>query len=64
MFMSFHSGSCSFTPVGHYLCISFVLVPNEAELGVGCSTVVGSDVAVEERTFHSNRLPSQNMVLL
>lgn len=62
--MSFHSVSRSFTEVGHYLCISFVLVPNEAELGVGCSTVVGSDIAVEERTFHANWLPSQNMVLL
>lgn len=64
MFMCFDSGLGSLRPVGNYLCVSFVLVPNEAELGVGCSTVVGSDVAVEECAFHSNWLASQNMVLL
>lgn len=64
MSMSFHSSSRSLRTVGNYLCVSFVLVPNEAELGVGCSAVVGSDVAVEKCTFHSNRFTSQNMVLL
>lgn len=64
VFMSSRSGSRSLRSVGNYLCVSFVLVPNEAELGVGCSAVVGPDVAVEKRTFHSNRLASQNMVLL
>lgn len=47
-----------------YLRISFVLVPDEAQLGVGGHRVVGSDVAVEQGTFHPNRLASQNVVLL
>lgn len=47
-----------------YLCISFVLVPDEAQLGVGGHGVVGSNVAVEQGTFHPNRLAGQNMVLL
>lgn len=47
-----------------YLCISFVFVPDEAQLGVGGHCVVGSDVAVEQGTFHPDRLTSQNVVLL
>lgn len=51
-------------PFVSYLCVSFVLVPDEAQLGVGGHGVVGSDVAVEQGTFDPNRLAGQNMVLL
>lgn len=47
-----------------HLCIAFVLVPDEAQLGVCGHGVVGSDVAVEQGTFNSNRLTSQYVVLL
>lgn len=47
-----------------HLCISFVLVPDEAQLGVGRHGVVGSDVAVEQGTFHPDRFVGQNVVLL
>lgn len=47
-----------------YLCISFVLIPDEAQFGVGGHGVVGSDVAVEQGTFHPNGFTGQNMVLL
>lgn len=54
----------AFLPGRSYLSISFVLVPDEAQLGVGCHGVVGSDVAVEQGTFHPDRFIGQNVVLL
>lgn len=47
-----------------HLCVSLVLVPDEAELGVGGHGVVGSDVAVEQGTFDPDRLAGQDVVLL
>lgn len=50
--------------VWSYLCISFVPVPDEAQLGVGGHGVVGSYVTVEQGTFDPDRLTRQNVVLL
>lgn len=47
-----------------YLCVSLVLVPDEAQLGVHGHGVVCPDVAVEQGTFDLDRLTGQNMVLL
>lgn len=46
-----------------YLSVSFVLVPDEPQLGVGGHAVVGSDVAVEQSALHPDRFTCQNMVL-
>lgn len=47
-----------------HLGVAFVLVPNEAQLGVGGHGVVGSDVAVEQGTFDPDRFSGQDVVLL
>lgn len=47
-----------------HLRVALVLVPDEAQLGVGGHGVVGSDVAVEQGTFDPDWFPSQDVVLL